>query len=79
MAKGNPANPDGHRTSYLWERVWSREAWLDILARFIHVERPEKASPPLLENSNDNLPTSPSASKHSSRMTRRRGGSGSTA
>jgi type I restriction enzyme R subunit len=43
--RGNPANPEGHRTSYLWQRVWSREAWLDILARFIHVERPEKGSP----------------------------------
>jgi type I restriction enzyme, R subunit len=42
--KGNPPNPDGHRTSYLWERVWSRDAWLDILARFIHVERPDKGS-----------------------------------
>ncbi len=37
---GNPPNPNGHRTSYLWERVWARDAWLDILARFIHVERP---------------------------------------
>lgn len=42
---GNPVNPDGHRTSYLWERVWSRDAWLDILARFIHVDRPDKGSP----------------------------------
>jgi type I restriction enzyme, R subunit len=24
--------------------VWSRNAWLDILHRFIHVERPEKGS-----------------------------------
>ena len=37
---GNPPNPDGHRTSYLWERVWTRDAWMDLLARFIHVERP---------------------------------------
>ena len=22
-AQGNPPNPDGHRTSYLWERVWA--------------------------------------------------------
>ena len=43
--KGNPPNPHGHRTSYLWERVWARDAWLDILARFIHVERPDKGSP----------------------------------
>ena len=37
---GNPPNANGHRTSYLWERVWARDSWLDILARFIHVERP---------------------------------------
>ncbi|MQB02450.1 MAG: type I restriction endonuclease subunit R, partial [Actinobacteria bacterium] len=23
---GNPPNPDGHRTAYLWERVWQRDA-----------------------------------------------------
>jgi type I restriction enzyme R subunit len=42
--KGNPPNPDGHKTSYLWERVWAKDAWLDIIHRFIHVERPEKGS-----------------------------------
>jgi type I restriction enzyme, R subunit len=44
LGKGNPPNPYGHKTSYLWERVWSRDAWLDILHRFIHVERPSKGS-----------------------------------
>jgi type I restriction enzyme R subunit len=44
LGKGNPPNPDGHKTSYLWEHVWSRDAWLDILHRFIHVERPEKGT-----------------------------------
>ena len=38
MGAGNPPNPDGHRTSYLWERVWQRDAWLDLLQRFVHVE-----------------------------------------
>ena len=42
---GNPPNPNGHRTSYLWERVWTRDTWMDILARFIHVERPTQGSP----------------------------------
>ena len=42
--RGNPPNPDGHRTSYLWERVWTRDAWMDILARFINVERPSQGS-----------------------------------
>jgi type I restriction enzyme R subunit len=36
--RGNPPDPSGHRTRYLWEEVWSRDAWLDILGRFIHVE-----------------------------------------
>jgi type I restriction enzyme R subunit len=44
LGKGNPPNPNGHKTSYLWEQVWARDAWLDILHRFIHVERPEKGS-----------------------------------
>ena len=39
-AQGNPPNPTGHRTAYLWERVWQRDAWLDLLARFVHVEMP---------------------------------------
>jgi type I restriction enzyme R subunit len=36
---GNPANPDGYATSYLWEWVWERHAWLDLLGRFVHLER----------------------------------------
>ena len=44
LGAGNPPNPDGHRTAYLWERVWSRNAWMDILGRFIHVEKPSKGS-----------------------------------
>src|SRR5680860_749474 len=44
LGKGNPPNPNGHKTSYLWERVWPKDPWLDILHRFIHVERPEKGS-----------------------------------
>jgi type I restriction enzyme, R subunit len=44
LGKGNPPNPQGYKTSYLWERVWAKGAWLDILHRFIHVDRPEKGS-----------------------------------
>lgn len=44
LGAGNPPSPDGHRTSYLWERVWSRDAWMDILGRFIHVEKQSKGS-----------------------------------
>jgi type I restriction enzyme, R subunit len=41
---GNPPNPNGQRTAYLWEQVWQRDSWLDVLARFVHVEMPEKGS-----------------------------------
>lgn len=40
-AAGNPPVPtDGQRyhTSYLWEKVWQRDAWLDLIANFVHAE-----------------------------------------
>ena len=39
---GNPDNPDGHKTAYLWEEIWQKDRFLDILARFIHLEIKEK-------------------------------------
>jgi type I restriction enzyme R subunit len=33
---GNPENPRGYKTAYLFEQVWQRDAWLDILGRFTH-------------------------------------------
>ena len=41
-AKGNPVNPDGHATAYLWEQVWARESWLDILGRYLIAQRDAK-------------------------------------
>jgi type I restriction enzyme R subunit len=38
QSAGNPANPSGHRTAYLWEEVWQRDAWLDLLGRFVHTD-----------------------------------------
>lgn len=35
---GNPINPDGYKTSYLWERILVRDSFMDILARFMHLE-----------------------------------------
>ena len=40
---GNPPNPNGYKTAYLWEEVWAKDRWLDILARFVHLEVGEKA------------------------------------
>ncbi|MGH7461704.1 MAG: type I restriction endonuclease, partial [Longimicrobiales bacterium] len=41
-AAGNPVNPKGHRTAYLWERVWARESWLEILGRYLVTPRDDK-------------------------------------
>ena len=41
--KGNPPNPRGHRTAYLWEDAWQKDAWLDLLGRFVHAERGDSA------------------------------------
>ncbi len=38
--KGNPPGTGGkYATSYLWEEVWQRDNWLDILRRFVHVSK----------------------------------------
>ena len=42
-AAGNPVNPKGgHRTAYLWERVWERESWLEIIGRYLIAQRDKK-------------------------------------
>ncbi len=39
---GNPVNPSGHRTAYLWEQLWVRESWLEILGRYLIAQRDKK-------------------------------------
>jgi type I restriction enzyme R subunit len=42
-AAGNPANEKGgHRTAYLWEEVWARDSWLEILGRYIVAQKDKK-------------------------------------
>jgi type I restriction enzyme R subunit len=42
-AAGNPLpEHGGHRTGYLWEQVWARESWLEILGRYLVTQRDEK-------------------------------------
>ena len=39
---GNAPNPNGAATSYLWEEVWARDSWLEILGRYLIGKRDEK-------------------------------------
>ncbi len=34
---GNPINPDGSKTAYLWQQVFQKDNWLQILGRFMHL------------------------------------------
>ena len=44
---GNPPAPKskGYPTYYLWEAVWSKEVWLDILGNFLHLETKTEVDP----------------------------------
>ena len=37
---GNPDNPAGYKTDYLWEDVWQRDSLLELVQRFINIEYP---------------------------------------
>jgi type I restriction enzyme, R subunit len=41
-AAGNPPNGKGHRTAYLWEQVWQRDSWLEIIGRYMVTKRDSK-------------------------------------
>ncbi len=40
--KGNPHNPNGFATEYLWNEILTKSSLLNILAKFIHLEVEEK-------------------------------------
>lgn len=40
--KGNPPNPFGHKTSYLWEEVLTRESVANIIQHFVRFDGSEK-------------------------------------
>lgn len=40
--KGNPQNPDGYPTAYLWEYVFQKDSMMDILQKFIHLQVTEE-------------------------------------
>lgn len=40
--KGNPLGDGAYRTSYLWEEVLQKDSILDIVHRFVHLQKDEK-------------------------------------
>ncbi len=39
---GNPPVPGKHRTHYLWEKVWERHSLLQIIGRFINLQKDDE-------------------------------------
>lgn len=35
---GNPLNKGGYRTAYLWEYVWAKNSFMDIIGKFLHLD-----------------------------------------
>ena len=64
---GNPVNPaGGHRTAYLWEKVWARESWLEILGRYLVAPATKRS-----RSSNRYFPPLPSARRDAQTPVRR--------
>ena len=40
--KGNPSNPNGYVTSYLWKKVFTKDSLLDLIYRFITITEEKK-------------------------------------
>ncbi|MEZ4724804.1 MAG: DEAD/DEAH box helicase family protein [Candidatus Kapaibacterium sp.] len=38
---GNPPNPDSYKTAYLWEDILKKDSLMELVQRFIHLERTE--------------------------------------
>lgn len=41
--RGNPVNPDGYPTAYLWEDVFQKDSMMDIVQKFIMYQSKKKA------------------------------------
>jgi len=39
---GNPLSETGHATAYLWEQVWQRDSWLELIGRYMIAKRDKK-------------------------------------
>jgi len=38
---GNPLNKGGYKTAYLWDKIWQRDSIIDVVGKFIHLQKEE--------------------------------------
>lgn len=39
---GNSSDGNGHPTAYLWEKIWQRDSWLELIGRYMIAKRDKK-------------------------------------
>ena len=42
FGKGNPVNPNGHKTAYLWDEIFTRQSIANIIQHFVRLSGTEK-------------------------------------
>ncbi|RUR13095.1 type I restriction endonuclease subunit R [Legionella septentrionalis] len=42
LGQGNPPNPNGHKTAYLWEEIFSKESITNIIQHFVRLDGTSK-------------------------------------
>ena len=43
--KGNPDNPNGYNTAYLWESIWQRDSIIEIISNFVNLQIVQQKDP----------------------------------
>ncbi|MBL7780494.1 MAG: type I restriction endonuclease subunit R [Saprospiraceae bacterium] len=38
---GNPYNPNGYKTAYLWEKILAKDSFMDIVQSYVHLQKEE--------------------------------------
>lgn len=53
--KGNPPNPVGYPVSYLWEHILQKDTFLEIMGKFVHLEKHDPDSTTISEARKEKL------------------------
>jgi type I restriction enzyme, R subunit len=69
--KGNSPtmDPGSYATSYLWEQIWQPDTWLDLLERFVHLQKEKGTERPACgdrcsdSDTTNEMPNGPGASQ----------------
>ena len=53
--KGNPPNLNGYPVSYFWERILQKDTFLEIIGKYVHLEKKDPDSRILAESRKEKM------------------------